>query len=762
MRTLAIIAFSFAAGTLLAVLEPTGGWWLGAALALLVLAAVIFLRRKRMKNAVRWLLVCLSLAASLLYFMGYRQWVRQPVVDRCGGEQPFAGIVCAAPQRTDYGAKVTLWLKEHPLAKAVLYGDETVLTFAPGDVVSGTARWNDASNINDTRLTSFNAKGVFALLYARGELTVQTGTAGSVIWLPQRAGLAVQEKIQAIWDDARTASLITAELTGDKYDISDEDYAIMRGAGLAHLFAVSGLHCAFLITLLALVLPRSRRRLFCGVAIGVMVFYMGMVGLTPSVVRACIMQLFLLAAPLFRRDSDPLTSLGAALLVILLANPFAAASVSLQLSFAATFGIVTLSGRLYHLLFDWYRGENRHVRRLLSFGCANVAVSLSAMICTVPLAAYYFNTLSLVSPIGNLLAVPVAGYSFMAAFVTVLVGFVSLPAARVLGWIAYGLIHAVLGMAYGLTRWRYHAVYFDNPYLRLWMAGTYLGFGLCAAAKRWRKRKYLYAAAATVLALVVAIWSNTLVYHGGDLNVTVLDVGQGESVALYSEGQAMLVDCGSANSYIDAGAVAADRLSSMGLHRLKAVAVTHFHADHTNGLYTLLARVPVDTLYLPDVEDEYGVRERLVETAERYGITVEWVRRRALAVIGDISVTLYPPVGEGDMNEQGLAVLGSANDLDVLITGDMKGDTERALIGKYSIPDIEILVVGHHGSKYSSCAEFLAAVRPEAAVISVGSNSYGHPAEETIERLEAAGAIVRRTDQEGTITIHGGEEHGGE
>ena len=265
-----------------------------------------------------------------------------------------------------------------------------------------------------------------------------------------------------------------------------------------------------------------------------------------------------------------------------------------------------------------------------------------------------------------------------------------------------------------------------------------------------------------MLALVVAIWSNTLVYHGGDLNVTVLDVGQGESVALYSEGQAMLVDCGSANSYIDAGAVAADRLSSMGLHRLKAVAVTHFHADHTNGLYTLLARVPVDTLYLPDVEDEYGVRERLVETAERYGITVEWVRRRALAVIGDISVTLYPPVGEGDMNEQGLAVLGSANDLDVLITGDMKGDTERALIGKYSIPDIEILVVGHHGSKYSSCAEFLAAVRPEAAVISVGSNSYGHPAEETIERLEAAGAIVRRTDQEGTITIHGGEEHGGE
>ena len=181
--------------------------------------------------------------------------------------------------------------------------------------------------------------------------------------------------------------------------------------------------------------------------------------------------------------------------------------------------------------------------------------------------------------------------------------------------------------------------------------------------------------------------------------------------------------------------------------------------DSTNGLYQLLARLEVQTLYLPDIEDEYGVRERLLRLAEENGIEVVYVRRTVECPLGGAVLSLYPPVGEGDLNEQGLTALCSAGDFDVLITGDMAGSTERKLVGQYDLPDIEVLMVGHHGSRYSSSQELLQAVRPETAIISVGDNSYGHPTQEAMDRLSQAGAEIYRTDRQGNIlvTVHGGD-----
>lgn len=761
MRVLAAIAFSFGASSLCAALLPRGVWLWIAAVVLAVLGGAAFLRQKHWRCGRRAALIALSAAAALAYFGVYQRVVQQPVQALCQQEAAFSGTVCSYPVESAYGAKVTLHLDGFCGAQAVYYGGSELMALVPGNRLSGTAQWNDAACIDDTALTTFTSRGVYALLYDRNDVTVETGHPDSVRWWPVRLCRAFTEQIAAIWDDARVAGFVSAELTGESGDISDEDYAVMKGAGLSHLFAVSGLHCAFLVTLLSLLVPPRRRRLHCAVTIGVLLFYMCMVGLTPSVVRACVMQIFLLTAPLFRRESDGLTSLGAALLAILLCNPFAAASVSLQLSFAATLGIVLLSGRLYAFFRGLYRGERKWAARLVSFIAASLSVTLGAMIFTVPLTAYYFNTLSLVAPLAGLLALPLAGYSFASSFVTVLAGFVWQPVARILGWIPWLLIRCVLWLARALTRWPYHAVYFSNVYLRWWLAGVYVMFLSCAAVKRWKRRKYAVAAGIAAAALVLAVAVNAGSFRHSALSVTALDVGQGESVALYSGSHALLVDCGSGNSFVNAGVCAADTLASMGYTHLDGVAVTHYHADHTNGLYTLLSRLQVDTLYMPDIDDEYGVRERLVSLAAENAAQVVFVTEETRLTLGQAEVTVFPPLGVGDPNEQCLAVLTTADTFDVLVTGDMPGRTERGLVETYAIPDIEVLLVSHHGSKYSSDEAFLSAVKPETAIISVGKNSYGHPTQEAMDRLHDAGAQVRRTDEEGNITVEWGDNDGG-
>ena len=757
MRVLATIGFSFSAGVFLAALLPWNGWQLYAAGGVLLLALAWLFAARKQKYFRRGLLILLPLAVSLAYFAGYDHLVRQPIEDRCGAASDFAATVCDWPQATERGARVTVELEGYHRARAVLYGEAELLAARPGDTVTGTAQWQSAVHFDSDDVTHFNARGVYALLYGREDVRLSAGDGDALRWLPQRAGKAFREKVAAIWDDARVSGFLTAELTGDKSAMDDGDYLAMQETGLAHLFAVSGLHCAFLVTLLALLISR-RQRLLCAVTIPLLLFYMVMVGMSPSVVRACIMQIFLLIAPLFRRSSDPLTSLAAALLVILLCNPFAAASVSLQLSFSATLGMVLLSPRLYKLLTGWYKGKCRPLRAALCFVAANLSATLSAVVFTAPLTAWYFRIFVLVAPLSSLLAVPAAGWSFMAAFVTVLLGFVWLPLASLLGWISWALVRYILWIANGMMSWRYHAVYFTNPYLIYWLLFLYAAFIGCAATPDG-KRKYLLASALSVLTLTAAIWVNRQDYQYGVLTALTLDVGQGESVILTSGGETALVDCGSSNSYKDPGGLAADTLHSMGVRELSAVVVTHYHADHTNGLYEVLRRIPVQTIYLPDIEDEYGVRERLVSLAEEKGAQVTYVTKETTDTLGDTVLTIYPPVQSGgDLNELGLTALASAGDFDLLITGDMSGSTEKKLVETYALPDIEVLVVSHHGSRYSSNIRFLKSVTPEAAVISVGDNNYGHPSEETLQRLLAVGADIWRTDQQGTIriTVNGG------
>lgn len=267
------------------------------------------------------------------------------------------------------------------------------------------------------------------------------------------------------------------------------------------------------------------------------------------------------------------------------------------------------------------------------------------------------------------------------------------------------------------------------------------------------------AAALMILTLAVVIRLGEARYQSA-LDALVLDVGQGQSVILASGGQFALVDCGSSNSWKNPGETAARQLLSMGCRRLDCLLLTHYDKDHISGVTGLLARLKVDTLLVPEAENSEELQNAVFAAAKENGVTVHFVTAEERMDFGQGTLTVFPPLGDAGDNERGLTVLASVEDQDFLITGDMNSATEKKLLEVYDIPDIEGLVAGHHGSKYSTSQELLETLMPETVCVSVGSNSYGHPAGETLVRLARQGCGIYRTDMHGTIHLAWNQEEG--
>jgi competence protein ComEC len=376
---------------------------------------------------------------------------------------------------------------------------------------------------------------------------------------------------------------------------------------------------------------------------------------------------------------------------------------------------------------------------------------LGAIVFTTPLSAYYFGTVSLIAPLSNLLALWAVSAAFMSGLIAALIGLV-LPAAGVVpAFVAALPARYLLGLIPALGRIPFAAVTLSSVYYAFWLLFVYATACLYLL---WRgeKRRPVFPACACAVVLCAAIFFTNVTFTTSSLVVSVLDVGQGQSIVLHSGKNIALVDCGG-NGYDNAGDVAADYLQNLGRTSLDLLVLTHYHADHANGVAQLMDRLDVKAVALPDVEPDDELRLQIEALAKQEGAQIRYVTDTDELTLGEATLTLYAPLGDEDSNELGLSVLGTAGDFNILITGDMSSDIEARLVKYDNLPDIELLAAGHHGSKYATSEKLLNAVTPELAVISVGDNTYGHPADETLKRLVEDGIAVYRTDLNGTVTV---------
>lgn len=712
---------------------------LAAVCLLLMIPAVLCCKRQKCLVAGAVLLAGMALGSGL--FLGYDTLYVAPA-------RRMDGQVCRIRVtaedygwKTEYGAAVDGSIElEGKRYRLRLYLNE-YFPVSPGDVLELAARLRFTDEGGGKEPTFHRTNGILLLGYQTEGARLHRG-AGDNTAFSAELRQWLKERIDRCFPED-TEGLAKALLLGDKTGLSYETSLHFRVTGLAHVVAVSGLHVSILFALVYLI-SGKRRFLTALIGIPTVLLFAAVAGFTPSVTRAAVMQIVMMVAMLLRREYDPPTALSFAVVVMLAWNPLVIASAGFQLSVASVAGIYLFYEKLQKgILHRLKAPEKGPMRRVVKSFASSAALSISATLLTTPLVAYYYGTVCLTNLIANLLVMPVISLIFYGIMFACLSGslvgaVVSLPIRYVFSAMAF------------LSELPLAAVYTESVYIVFWLV---LVYGIVAVLLTVRPGRIWPAVCCMAAGLGLALTISYLEPGLNDYRVTVLDVGQGQCVILQSRGETVLVDCGGDYDE-DAGDRAAEKLLSMGLSRIDGLILTHYDRDHAGGVQYLSERIDIETIYLPKTADRDGLLQNILEATRGSGQI--WLEEDTEIRLGCCEILIFAPDGEKSGNESCCAVLFRSEKYDTLITGDMDAAGERALLATRELPDLEMLIVGHHGSGTSTCAELLYLTAPEVAVISVGEdNSYGHPVPEILNRLALYGCAVYRTDLMGDIEFRG-------
>lgn len=754
VRKLAALSAGFAAAVFAAHYIIPGQYLLTAAgFCALLAAAGVALGKNNGKR------IFLVFLAAMLGFAGYKYHYDTKLSSweqYYGEDVAVTARISSYPEKYDYYSVVNVKLTDerfNGISARVYDYDGNFSELRPGNEISCKLHFR-AADIQYGKHTDLNiSKGLFLVAYTKGDCAVTGEWEHSFLYFPQNIGHALQNQIRGLFPDD-TEHFMLALLTGCKTDYySDEGLSSAMGiSGLAHVVAVSGMHVAFLIGFLQLIMGKNRRS--AAVCIALVWAFVVMVGAPPSAVRAGVMQSLLLMAPIFKRENDAATSLSFALALILIANPFAAGSTGLQLSFASMAGILLYSRRI----FNWFYDRIRYRGVAVNYIIASVASSLAASVFTVPLIALHFGYVSLLAPLANVLCLWAISLLFCGGYIICAIGAAAPVVGAALAGVLSFLVRYIAIVVKFIAGLKLAAVYTENRLILLWLILTYALF-IALRLFRGDKFKPLVPAAASLVCLcaVMLISCGTMLKDEGTF--TVLNVGNGQCLTVTEGKNAVVIDCGSSGTMDNCGDMLSSYIASHGRNKIDYLVITHLHSDHARGVVQFMYRVGVDTLIMPaNAEncDEDGLYDDIVKAAEECGTEIVYIDRDTELSAGNIRLSIYEPSQRGEKNERGIMLTATVGDYDMLVTGDVNKTVERELAERVDLSATDLLIVGHHGSKHSTSEELLRAAEPETAVISVGYNTYGHPTEEVLERLSSAGITVYRTDLSGRIVVDPG------
>ncbi len=547
--------------------------------------------------------------------------------------------------------------------------------------------------------------------------------------------------------------VLNAMLTGEKSAMEDDIKDLYQKNGLSHILAISGLHISFLGLGIYQILRKLGVSFGVSGAIsgGVLIAYVVMIGAPVSAFRALVMLLLRIGADIFGRIFDMATAFLLSACMIVAYEPLYLTDAGFLLSYGAIVGILLVKPTLENVLWTW-------CVRIPGF-----TVSVAVQIVLFPLLLYFYFEIPVYAIVFNLLIVPLMSVVLSLGMIGSLFCVIWEPAGALLfrgcGWLLSffeGLNR--MGMKLPVSR-----ISFGQPSV-LWIVGYYvtlLVVILLFGKQRNENRKYGFYVCTLLLGFCLTTYNQYDVK--GDVQVTFLDVGQGDCIVLRGpENGVYLIDGGSSDVSNVGEYRITPYLKSQGITEVKYVFVTHGDGDHYSGIAELLSDankdIRIQTLVLPAVYQSQKALCELRDLARKQGVSVACMEPKMVLKEGCLSIACIQPNGdmEGkDGNENSLVLDVTFGEIDFLFTGDVEKEGEVLLAENLRFSKgYEVLKVAHHGSRNSSTEEVLEKIKPEIAIICAGrDNSYGHPHVETLVRLQRWTSQIYSTAVSGAITI---------
>lgn len=579
--------------------------------------------------------------------------------------------------------------------------------------------------------------------------------------------LDAKQKCKSILEKAagEDAPIFCAMILGEKKELDPEMRMRYQLAGIVHILAISGLH----ISILGMGLYELLKKTGLGIwpagmlSLAAMLQYGMLTGGSVSTMRAVIMFLIAMGARISGRIYDMQSALAVTAMLILAEAPAYLLDSGFLLSFGCVLGAGTASDRLCAFV----DAKGKRMKVLIS--------SVAIQLVTLPVMLKFFGEVSVIGLLLNLVVLPSTGVVLGCGTTAVLLGFFSIPAARLVILPARGLLHVYEALCIWAGRSKFSTWIGGEPeawqilvyYVLLFtvlVMGQYIKENLSGEQTKNRRRRLRTARAVSGTLLITGIL--LVGFHkSGSLKVICLDVGQGDGILIETPGaHHFLIDGGSSSQSDQGRYCLLPALKSQGISYLDGIFISHTDQDHISGIKELLeymgnglTTVRAGYLVLPGWQEHPRAWTELAGAAGKAGVRVVTGKRGDELHSDQVNFSILWPEKNAkgkEVNEDAMVMELSFGEFQMLFTGDIGAETEKKLLASGQLEKIDCLKVGHHGSRYSSSEEFLRKLAPGISIISCSAtNTYGHPSPETVKRLEEAGSLVEYTMKSGAVTV---------